>query len=627
MIEKLREKANMLPQKPGVYIMLDEQGGVLYVGKALRLKNRVGSYFKGTPANDKTMALVSQITDFDVIIADTEFEALVLENSLIKRHMPKYNILLKDGKGYPFVRVDTREEYPCFEIVNSTPRDGARYFGPYGGRAVTREAIEAISKALRLPTCNKKFPRDIGRGRPCLNYHLKTCDGYCRPEAEPGQYRAAAQRAIMLLEGRTKALLTELESSMEAAAEELSFELAASLRDMYRAVERLGTKQKMISAALVDTDVIGFYRDETKSCFVVLHYIDGALLDKDYELGDAPMETDTEAVSALTRQYYDARGGYPKHIILPLEPEDMDSLERMFSEASGGRVYLSVPQRGEKFDMVKLACENARQEIERVSSREERVTKSMQWLQNALSMDIPPRRIEAFDISNTGSSDMVASMTVHVAGKPLKKAYKRFKIKEGDAQDDYRAMAEVVRRRYGHYINGDEGFGEAPDLVLIDGGQAHANIARAELRALGLGFPVYGMVKDDRHRTRALMSPDGEEIGISGFPAVFALIGRIQEETHRFAIEYHRKLRSKNTTVSQLDVIEGVGPARKNALLKHFKSIKAIKAAGMEELAAVVPKNTAATVWQHFHPDTEDGREVNESYNGNGAGKKAKGAQ
>lgn len=609
MIEKLREKANMLPQKPGVYIMLDGDGGVLYVGKALRLKNRVGSYFKGTPANDKTMALVSQIADFDVIIADTEFEALVLENSLIKRHMPKYNILLKDGKGYPFIRVDLREEYPGFDIVNSTPRDGAKYFGPYGGRSATREAIEAVSKALRLPTCNKKFPRDIGRGRPCLNYHLKTCDGYCREELGPERYRAAIDRAIMLFEGRNKELLTELEDTMTSAAEELNFELAAGLRDMYRAVERLGNRQKMISAAHIDTDVAGFYRDETKSCFVVLHYIDGAMLDKDYELGDAPMESDEEAVSALTRQYYDARGGYPKHILLPFEPEDMESLERMFSEASGNRVYLFVPQRGEKRDMVKLACENARQEIERISTREERVTKSMQWLQNALSLENPPRRIEAFDISNTGSSDMVASMTVHVAGKPLKKDYKRFKIKGIDTQDDYRSMAEVVRRRYERYVSGAEGFADAPDLVLIDGGQAHAAVAREEIRALGLDFPVYGMVKDDRHRTRALMSPDGDEVGVSGFPAVFALIGRIQEETHRFAIEYHRKLRSKSATASRLDAIEGVGPARKNALLKHFKSVKAIKSASMDELASVVPKNTARTVWRHFHADAGNGGE------------------
>ena len=599
-IEKLREKANKLPLKPGVYIMKDRSGGVIYVGKAVKLKNRVSSYFHGSH-NAKTEAMVSKVADFDVVVANSEFEALVLENSLIKYHAPKYNILLKDDKGYPFVRLDKKAMYPRFTIVSRQAKDGAAYYGPFGGRNTTRAAIDSVCKAVKLPTCSRKFPRDIGKERPCLNHHLGTCLAYCLKDTPYSSYKAALDAAVMIFEGKTDKLVAGLRADMEAAAEKLQFELAAEYRDRIKAVTTLAEKQHVLSKSRPDMDAVGYYCGEVRSCFVVLHYVNGQLLEKDFELMETPVEDPAEAVSGILRQYYSGDRLPPKTVLLMSELQDMAALEQFLGERVDYKVSLHVPVRGEKRRLVETAQINAREEVVRATTAEERVSKTAEWLQKALGLQTVPKRIEAFDISNTGSSDIVASMTVFSNGKPLKKDYRRFKIASTEIQNDYASMEEVVGRRFRSWREGDEKFSQLPDLLLIDGGANHAAAAQRAMQAEGGNVPVFGMVKDDRHRTRALVTPEGEEIGIVGMPAVFAWIGRIQEETHRFAIEYHRKLRSKRVNASVLDKIEGVGETRKKALLKQFKSIANIKAASVEDLSKVVPKNTAQSIYSYFH--------------------------
>ena len=606
--DELKEKAHALPLKPGVYIMQDKKNTVIYVGKAKALKNRVSQYFANLATHtEKTRAMVSQIDHFDVIVADSEFEALVLENSLIKRHQPRYNILLKDDKGYPYIRLTVKEEYPKFSLANRAAEDGARYFGPYGSRGNTQNIIDALRIALKLPSCNRRFPRDIGRERPCLNYHMGQCDGYCRKDMDQSRYREAIDQAVRLLEGKFQEVGDELKAEMELAAEELRFEKAAELRDRYRAIELLGKRQKVVAGSLADTDVVGFHKGEaTKSCFVVLHFAGGDLAAKDWELIDTPMEEDrADILSALVRQYYAPRGQIPKQILLPCALEDEVPLMRLFSEQAGHRVELVTPQRGAKMDLIRLANKNAAEEVERWTTREERQSKLMELLGRMLGLETPPRRIESYDISNQGADDIVASMVVYVNAKPLKRDYRRFKLKDMDGPDDYASMDQVLRRRFQRYLDGDERFADRPDLLLIDGGVNHANVAVRVLEELGLSVPVFGMVKDDRHRTRALVTPEGREIGIQANQAVFSLIGQIQEETHRFAIEFHRQQQNQRVKGSVLDKIPGVGEKRRADLLKHFKSVKNIRAATLAELEEAVPKNTARAVYQFFQEKEE----------------------
>jgi len=603
-IDELREKANKLPLKPGVYIMLDRAGEVIYVGKAKLLKNRVTSYFRGE-SEGKTRALVQKIRDFNVIVAASEFEALVLENSLIKRHQPHYNILLKDSKAYPFVRADIKSEYPRFSIVAKTANDGAKYFGPYGGRQATKDIIETLCKALKIPTCQRKFPRDIGKERPCLNSHMGACAGWCQPGKNADEYRELFGQGIMFLEGRAGDLAAELERQMTAAADELRFETAAVLRDRLRAVSMLKNRQNVIAAARADTDAVGFCRD-VKCCFAVLHYTNGELSGKDVTLIDDSAETDAEIVSSLVRQYYARRGAWPKVILLPLEIEDTEPLSRLLSEAAGFRVSIETPLRGDRRRLIDAARDNAKEECLRETTAYERGLKTLSWLANALNLPKEPERIEAFDVSNTGNFGIVAAMTVFVRARPLKRDYRRFRIGRdetaGVTQDDYGSMREAVKRRFARYLANDEKFSVLPDLLLIDGGAEHAAAAEGVLKALSLSVPVFGMVKDGRHRTRALVSPTGAKTAISGNPAVFSLIGSIQEETHRFAIEYHRGLRAK-TIASGLEDIPGVGEKRRIALLAEFKTLKAIKAADIDALSRAVPKNTAKAIYEFYRDD------------------------
>ena len=606
--DELKEKALTLPYAPGVYIMRDKTDKVIYVGKAKKLKNRVSQYFQDTASHSpKTRIMVSHIHHFDVIVAASEFEALVLECSLIKRYSPKYNILLKDDKGYPYVRLNMNEVYPKLELVSRLSDDGAEYFGPYGGRSVTHDVMEAIRQTLKLPGCSRQFPRDIGKDRPCLNYHMNQCEGWCQEGKSSVEYRLRMEQARQLLRGNYKHVADEIREKMLTAAENLEFELAASLRDRLQSVEALGQKQLVTAGTLADTDVVGYGETEAKACFAVLHFSGGNLLEKDYEILPRP-DDKAEAVSSLLKQYYLSRGLAPKRVLLPFEIEDAELFSQLVEQQFGRKPKLHVPQRGDNVRLVELANTNALEEAERVTGREERHNATVNLLGKMLAIEAP-RRMESFDISNIAGTDIVASMVVFQDGKPKKSDYKRFKLEGLQNQDDYASMHQILKRRFGHYKAGDKGFEEAPDLLLIDGGVNHARVAVEALRELELSFPVFGMVKDDRHRTRALVTPEGQEIRIDNNQAIFALIGNIQEETHRFAITYHRQLRSKRLRYSELDGIPGIGPKRKQELLRQFKSLTAIGNATLPELERILPRDAAAAVYHHFRQKEESRNE------------------
>ncbi len=598
--EELKDKALSLPLVPGVYIMRDKNDRVIYVGKAKKLKNRVSQYFQDTASHTpKTRMMVEKIHHFDVIVAASEFEALVLECSQIKRYMPKYNILLKDDKGYPYIRLNMKDAYPKMTLVNKLSDDGALYFGPYGSRGITGGIIEAIRSTLRLPACSKVFPRDIGKGRPCLNYHMQSCAGWCREGMSQAEYRQCMEQARELLEGNFKTVAEDIRKRMLEASEYLEFELAAALRDRLNAVESLKQKQLVTAGAVVDTDVVGYGASETKACFAVLHFSGGNLLDKDYEIFPIPDDA-SQAVSSLLKQYYLSRGLAPKRVLLPFEIEDSGLFSQLLEQNYGKKTNLHVPRRGDNVRLVELACKNAYEEAQHITGKDEKRLGALNLLGKILGIS-PPERVESYDISNISGTDIVASMVVFLNGKSHKSDYKRFKIEGLTEQDDYASMRQVLLRRFEHYKAGDKGFDTAPDLLLIDGGINHARVARSVLQELDLDFPIFGMVKDDRHRTRALVTPEGLEISIDGNPAVFSLIGNIQEETHRFAITYHQKLRSKRLRYSALDSIPGIGPKRKQELLKIYKSLTAIGQASLSDLERHLPKDAASAVYQHFH--------------------------
>lgn len=603
--ELCKGKALTLPFSPGVYIMRDKQGQVIYVGKAKKLKNRVSQYFQDTASHSpKTRIMVSKIADFDVIVASSEFEALVLECSLIKQHLPRYNILLKDDKGYPYIRLDIREQYPKITMVNKLMDDEAKYYGPFGSRGVTKDIVEALNTILKLPSCNKKFPRDIGKDRPCLHYHMEQCAGWCIPGKSREAYLEAVEQARLLLEGKYKTVAATLRTQMLAASDDLNFELAAALRDKLNVVERLGQKQLVTAGQSRETDVIGYGFTEEKACFTVLHYLDGSLVHKEYQVFNVP-EDGVAAVSSLVSQYYIDKTTFPKQIFLPFDIEDRELISQYIRETTGKLPAILIPQRGDNHHLVELACENAREEAQRLTDKEAHHQGRVRLLGKKLGIE-GIRRIESFDISNLGNSDIVAGMVVFADGKPRPSEYKKFKIQGITQADDYESMFQAVTRRLLRYQNGDSSFAQLPDLMLIDGGATHVATAKRALDFLEIQIPVFGMVKDDRHRTRALVSPTGEEIRIDNEPSVFALIGSIQEETHRFAISYQKTLRTKYLRYSQLDEIPGIGATRKQLLLRHFKSLTAIGQASLDDLKRVLPQNAAVAVYTHFHKTEEE---------------------
>lgn len=602
--DQLKDKAACLPFTPGVYLMKDKMQTVIYVGKAQKLKNRVSQYFQDSAAHTpKTRMMVSRIDDFDVIVAASEFEALILECSLIKRHMPKYNILLKDDKGYPYLRLDMKERYPQITLVNKVGTDGAGYYGPFGSRGVTNDLLQTICHALKLPDCSRQFPRDIDKDRPCLNYHMNLCAGWCQSTKSEQEYSAVMEHARQLLLGNYKDVTGEIKRQMLKAADELNFELAANLRDRLKAVESLSQKQLVTAGTLADTDVIGFYQTDLRACFTVLHFSGGNLLDKDYEILPA-VEDVPDAISELIKQYYLTRGYAPRYVLLPCQINDSELFEVLLEQEYGRKAHIKVPQRGDNVRLIELAEKNSKEEIMRITDKAERNRSTLKLLAKMLMLESVDR-IESYDISNLSGTDIVGSMVVYQDGKPRKSDYKRFKIEDMPGQDDYGSMRQVLLRRLSHLKSGDKGFETMPDMLLIDGGVAHAVVACDVLSELQMHIPVYGMVKDNRHRTRALVTSGGQEINIDGQPSVFSLIGAIQEETHRFAISYHRQLRSKRLRYSELDDIPGVGAKRKEELLRTFKSIAAIRSASVLELERILPRDVAKAVYDHFSQQKE----------------------
>ncbi len=600
-LERLKKKVLSLPAEPGVYIMLDSRGEVIYVGKAKKLKNRVSSYFQDQQSHtEKTRKLVSKINDFNYIVAASEYEALMLECSLIKQHQPKYNIKLKDSKGFHYIRCDLREPYPNFTLSPAPLDDGAAWFGPYYGLAMAHRSVLAIREALKLPDCTRVFPRDIGRERPCLNYHMGRCVAPCKGDITQEEYRELIREACDVLQGKGDEAADALREEMERAAEELKFERAAVLRDRLAAVEKLRSRQHVIGGGAPDTDVFGFYK-AARSAVSVLRYVDGTLTDKEATVIEQSVEgTPEEILDAFLTQYYISRSDPPRTVLLPFDVENRENLARMLSERVGRKVEILVPKRGERMELMRMAARNAREEAERVTTNRDRTARSLELLRAALGLETAPKRIEAFDVSNFAGQDVVSSMVVMEDGAPKRSAYRRFKMKTIEGQDDYASMAETITRRFTHLKEGDEKFLPAPDLVLIDGGAEHARAARSAARALGFDPLIYGMVKDGRHRTRALVSPEGSEVSISGNPQLFGFVGRIQEEAHRFAITYNRELRSRKLHGSELEKIEGIGEKRRTALLKRFGSVKKISTASEEELAETVGPFAAGKIRAYF---------------------------
>ena len=594
--EELRQKAHSLPMEPGVYLMHNGENEIIYVGKARHLRNRVSQYFQDSASHTpKTRAMVEKIRSFEVIVAASEFEALVLECSLIKRHQPKYNILLKDDKGYPFVRVDLRREYPTLSLSNKALQDGAEYFGPFGSRFLTNQLLDALRLTFRLPGCSREL--SAAKGRVCLNYQMGNCAGWCQPSRTPAQYREVMGQVVDVLRGNYQPVAQAIRAQMNEAAEKLEFERAAQLRDRLHGVEALGQKQLVTARAMADVDAVGYQEADGHACFVVLHYMGGSLIDKDYEIVE-PLFPPEEMLCDLLKAYYLSRRTAPKTVLLPMALEDAPLLEQLLGKEQ--KIRFRVPQRGDNVRLTQLAQKNAREEAQRLATREDKLLGRLKLLQNITGLPMLPRRLESYDISNLSGTDTVASMVVFVDGKPLKNAYRHFKIEDLPGQDDYAAMRQVLRRRFTHYLQGDAGFEIAPDALLIDGGVGHAAGVWEELTPMGITIPIFGMVKDGRHRTRALVTPQGQELGIAGVQAVFSLIGQIQEETHRFAITYHKKLRSKRMQHSVLEEIPGIGPQRRKALMSRFRTIQAISDASVEALCEVLPRPVAQSVFDYF---------------------------
>lgn len=601
--EELHRKVLTLPKEPGVYIMKNCHGQVIYVGKAKVLKNRVSQYFqneaKHTP---KTRKMVENIDNFDIIVCGSEFEALVLENQMIKKYKPKYNILLKDDKGYPFIRVNTDQPYPVFTVVSSPKKDAARYIGPYAGRGAAFQAIDTVSRALGLRDCQRVLPRDIGKVRPCLNAQMRRCCAPCAGAVTQEEYAQRVLQAVDVLEGNSEQLASQLEQQMYQAAEEEHFEQAAQLRDRMRAIQRAGQHQMVVASGFSDMDIIAFAQGETKGCIVVLHYIAGNFHDKEYVMLDGTCAEDgRELLESYIKQYYSMRGVVPGLVLVSEEIEDMATVESFLRSVAGKKVTLTVPQRGRRRELMQMAKKNASEEITRSETSTQRRQKSLELFGKMMGLEQVPVSFEAYDISNLAGTHTVGSMIVFENGQPKRSRYRKFRIESvAEGQDDYQAMEEMLTRRLQRWKDGDEKFSELPSVFMIDGGLGHVRIAKAVLDRFGCDRPVFGMVKDDHHRTRGLVAPDGREFSIATTPAVFALVGRMQEEVHRFAITYQRSLRQSDAVRSELDRIPGIGEKRRTALLRKFKSVKRIRQAQLEELETVLPHGAAVSVYEYF---------------------------
>ena len=610
----IQEELKKLPAKPGVYIMHDEKDAIIYVGKAISLKNRVRQYFQSSRnKGPKIEQMVTRIRRFEYIVTDSELEALVLECNLIKEHRPKYNTMLKDDKTYPYIKVTVGEEFPRILFSRTMKKDKSRYFGPYTSAGAVKDTIELMNKLFHLRVCNRNLPRDIGLERPCLNYHIKQCDAPCQGYISREAYREQVDQALEFLNGNYKPILQMLEKQMMEASEALDFERAIELRDLLNSVKQVAQKQKITASDGEDKDVIAVSTDRKEAVVQVFFVRNGRLIGREhFYLQVAPYDNRSTIINSFLKQFYSGTPFIPKEIMLQEEIEDREVLEQWLSTKRNGKVYIRVPQRGTKEKLVELAEKNARmvliQDSEKIKREESRTIGALKEIGNWLGLE-HLMRVEAFDISNISGFESVGSMIVYEKGKPKQSDYRKFKIKTVKGPDDYASMEEVLRRRFTHGMaeqqEGKEAYGKFsrfPDLIMMDGGKGQVNVALRVLDELGLAIPVCGMVKDDHHRTRGLYYQN-EEIPIDTRSEGFHLITRIQDEAHRFAIEYHRSLRGKQQVHSVLDDIEGIGETRRKALMRKFKSLEAIRDASLEELEQTESMNRAAAekVYDFFH--------------------------
>lgn len=606
-IAELRKKANTLPMEPGVYLMRDRRGEIIYVGKAKKLKNRVTSYFRGVEHHlPKVYRMVEQVQDFDYIVTDSEFEALVLECSLIKLHSPKYNILLKDGKGYHYVCV-TKEPYPRIKLAMQKADDGNEYIGPFVSSMVVKQTVEEANRVFLLPTCRRKFPEDFGKERPCLNFHIHQCMGVCRGKITPEAYREVLDEALQFIRSGGVQSVEVLTERMQQAAEALDFERAARYRDRISAIRRITEQQKVIEFPHESLDVLGWVQGEDKIYCSLLVLREGRLRDKKDFSFDCMAEPE-EIVTEFLLSYYMQAEAAPAEVFLDRELPDRALLEQLLREHRGKKIQFTVPQRGESRKLCQMAQNNAAQELARDTNRTGREIAALTELGRLLGLSHPPDYIEAFDISNIGGSTIVGGMTVFRRGRPEKRLYKKFTIRDMAAPDDYAAMEQMLTRRLTHYKEAAEngkkdGFETLPDLWLIDGGAGQVAAAKKAAAQFGVEIPIFGMVKDDRHRTRAIRA-ENEEIAIRSSQSVFRLITAIQDETHRYAISFSRKKHRKTGFASVLTGVPGIGEQRAAKLLKHFKSMAAVKAADEEALAAApgMTRPAAEALYRYLHP-------------------------
>ena len=605
----VEEELKKLPRKPGVYIMRDDKDVILYVGKAINLHNRVRSYFRENigrgPAIDQMVSLIAR---FEYIVTDSELEALVLENNLIKENSPKYNTLLKDDKTYPYIKVTVGEDYPRILFSRTMKKDKSRYFGPYTSAAAVKDTIELLNKLYQLRTCNRVLPRDIGIERPCLNYHIKQCLAPCQGYVSKEEYRQQVAGALEFLNGNYSPILKDLEEKMKKAAEAMEFEDAARYRDLLSSVRQVSQKQKITEGVGEDKDILALYQDETEAVVQVFFVRDGKLIGREhYYMTHVPENNKPAILQDFVKQFYAGTPFIPRELMLQYEIEDAELIEKWLSERKGSRVYLKVPKIGSKEKLVELAAQNAKlvlsQDREKLKREEGRTIGAVKEISDLLQLPLTgTARMEAYDISNINGFENVGSMVVYEKGKPKRSDYRKFKIKSVSGPDDYACMREVLTRRFRHGMEEsreleeqemDQEYGsftKFPDLILMDGGRGQVNIALSVLEELRIDIPVCGMVKDDNHRTRGLYYHN-IELPIDTHSEGFKLITRIQDEAHRFAIEYHRSLHSKTQVKSVLDDIPGVGPARRKALMRHFKSLEEIRQATVEELMEIPEMN------------------------------------
>lgn len=605
----LRKKSMSLPLTPGVYIMKNKKKEIIYVGKAKALKNRVSSYF-GSQNNHtaKVRKMVENVEDFDYILCDSEFEALVLECSLIKQHTPKYNILLKDDKGYHYIKI-TNNGWKNILAVKQKLDDGAEYIGPYTGSYGITNAVDSAKKIFRLPQCGKIFPRDYKKSRPCLNFYIGQCAAPCAGKTTEQEHSRAIEQAIEFIVNGSGKVIEELTARMNEASENLEFEKAAKLRDKINAIKKVTEKQKVVAASVEEQDVFAVVcsggENNPKACLSVLRFKDARLYDSEHFIIDMP-ESLTEARHELIRSYYSMRDFVPRRVAVDGDVEGAEVLSEWLSSLAGRKVNIVLPQRGEQHSLVEMCRSNAAQKLALYMGKTGKSTAALDELGTLLGLKSPPEYIESYDISHTAGSENVAGMVVFKGGVPYKKAYKHFKIKGFSGQDDYGSMAEVLERRFLRYFEekeSGEGFGRLPDLILLDGGKGQVNAVLPLLEKYNLDIPLFGMVKDSHHRTRAITG-SGEELSLTSKRAAFTLVSTIQEEVHRFSIEYHRNRRKASVSTS-LTAIEGIGENRAKALMKYFKTLKAISQANVDEIAAVkgMSRKTAQSVFEAFHPE------------------------